>query len=67
MGYSMRTDQYRYNEWIDRKSLKILATELYDLKNDPICKENIVSNPENKELVEKLHLQMADGWKKAKP
>ena len=67
MGYSMRTDQYRYNEWIDQKTKEILYTELYDLKNDPICKESIVFKPENKELVEKLHKMMTAGWQNAKP
>ena len=67
MGYSMRTDQYRYNEWINQKNGEIVAKELYDLKNDPIYKESIVYKPENKELVEKLHLLMKDSWQKAKP
>ena len=30
MGYSMRTDQYRYTEWVDRDR-KVVARELYDL------------------------------------
>jgi iduronate 2-sulfatase len=67
MGYSMRTDQYRYNEWIELKTNNIVAKELYDLKNDPLCKECIVDNPENKELVARLHEMMAAGWQKAKP
>jgi iduronate 2-sulfatase len=67
MGYSMRTDQYRYNEWIDRDTKEIVVKELYDLKNDPLCKECIVDNPENKELVTRLHEMMAAGWQKAKP
>jgi iduronate 2-sulfatase len=67
MGYSMRTDQYRYNEWIDQDTKKIVAKELYDLKNDPLCKECIVDNPENKELIASLHEMLAAGWQKAKP
>ena len=67
MGYSMRTDQYRYTEWIDRGTKEVKFRELYDLKNDPICKESIVFKPENKELVERLHEQMAAGWQNAKP
>ena len=67
MGYSMRTDQYRYNEWIDRKTLEVKFTELYDLKNDPLCKECIDAKPEYKELVAKLHEQMKAGWQKARP
>ena len=67
MGYSMRTDQYRYNEWIEIKTNDILARELYDLKNDPLCKECIVDKPENKEIVAQLHLQLKAGWQAAKP
>ncbi|MFH0988861.1 MAG: sulfatase [bacterium] len=67
MGYSMRTDQYRYTEWIDQKTNEVKERELYDLKNDPLCKESIVFKPENKMLVEKLHEQMKAGWQKAKP
>ena len=67
MGYSIRTDQYRYNEWIDQKTKEVKFTELYDLKNDPLCKECIDANPENKELVAKLHDQLKAGWRNAKP
>lgn len=67
MGYSIRTDRYRYTEWMDRKTKEVKERELYDLKNDPICKESTVFKPENKELVEKLHGMIADGWKTAKP
>ncbi len=66
MGYSIRTDQYRYNEWIELKTDKILAKELYDLKNDPLCKECIVDKPEHTELIAKLHDMLKAGWKAAK-
>jgi iduronate 2-sulfatase len=67
MGYSMRTDEYRYTEWQDQETGEAKFKELYDLKNDPLCKESIVLKPENKELVEKLHIQMKAGWQNAKP
>ena len=67
MGYSMRTDQYRYNEWIDQKTKDIVARELYDLKNDPLCKECIVDKPEHTALVAQLHDMLTAGWQKAKP
>jgi iduronate 2-sulfatase len=67
MGYSMRTDQYRYNEWIDQKTKEVKFRELYDLKNDPLCKECIDARPENKKLVAKLHEQLQAGWQNAKP
>jgi arylsulfatase A-like enzyme len=67
MGYSMRTDQYRYTEWQDQKTGEAKYTELYDLKNDPLCKESIIFKPENKDLVAKLHEMMKAGWQSAKP
>ncbi|MHC4411890.1 MAG: sulfatase, partial [Planctomycetota bacterium] len=30
MGYSMRTERFRYTEWKDRETGKVLARELYD-------------------------------------
>ncbi len=35
MGYSMRTNQYRYTEWRDFNSGKVMALELYDHHQDP--------------------------------
>jgi iduronate 2-sulfatase len=67
MGYSMRTDQYRYTEWQDQKTGEVKFRELYDLKNDPLCKESIVDKPANKKLVGELHEMMKAGWQKARP
>jgi iduronate 2-sulfatase len=67
MGYSIRTDQYRYTEWVDQKTNDVKERELYDLKNDPLCKESIIFKPENTDLVAKLHKQLAAGWRSAKP
>jgi len=66
MGYSMRTDQYRYTEWYELKTNTIVARELYDLKNDPLSKECVVDEPQHKELVAGLHDMLAAGagWKK---
>jgi iduronate 2-sulfatase len=67
MGYSMRTDQYRYTEWIDQPTNEVKERELYDLIHDPLCKESIVYKPENKELVAQLHDQLQAGWRAARP
>jgi len=39
MGYAMRTDRYRYAEWLDRDHCETVAIELYDHKHDP--QENV--------------------------
>ena len=58
MGYTMRTDRYRYTTWVARKDhTKVDAVELYDHQNDPQENTNISGNPENNVLVEKLDSQ----------
>lgn len=64
MGYSMRTDRYRFTRWVNRKDhTKVDAMELYDHQSDPQEDTNIANNPENKELVEKLTVQWEAGWR----
>lgn len=67
MGKAIRTDRYRYVEWKDRKTGEIEATELYDLGNSQIERENISGRPENSALVRNLQQQLHDGWKAARP
>lgn len=45
MGYSVRTAEYRYNEWwLESKSPELVATELYVLDDDPGEEVNQASN-----------------------
>ncbi len=67
MGYSMRTDRYRYTEWIDQKTNEVKYRELYDLENDPLGTQNIAARGENERLVAELHEMMKGGWRKARP
>lgn len=41
MGYSLRTDRYRYTEWREFGSEDVLARELYDHEKDPDEMQNI--------------------------
>lgn len=67
MGYSMRTDRYRFTVWVGRDDhSKIEAIELYDHKEDPQENVNIADLPENKALVDKLMEQWRKGWKGAR-
>ncbi|MDY7396802.1 sulfatase [Aureibaculum sp. 2210JD6-5] len=53
MGYSIRTDRYRYTEWHDNeyrsyytyKEKNIIAREFYDYKDDPLETKNWVDDP----------------------
>ncbi|HCK11241.1 MAG TPA: iduronate sulfatase [Candidatus Latescibacteria bacterium] len=67
MGYSMRTDRYRYTEWVDRETGEVGARELYDHVNDPNENANVANRAENKEKVEQLAKMMDEGWEGAKP
>lgn len=40
MGYSMRTDRYRYTKWL-KPDGSVVATELYDLRKDPRASVNV--------------------------
>ena len=63
MGYSIRTNRYRYTVWFNKEfnaskpydEKLIVASELYDLENDYNETINIINLPENKTLVEELH------------
>ena len=44
MGYSLRTEKFRYTQWIEFSSGKILAEELYDHATDPLERKNLINN-----------------------
>jgi iduronate 2-sulfatase len=68
MGYSMRTDRYRFTVWVGRKDhSRIEAIELYDHEKDPQENTNIANLPENAKLVEELMAQWKQGWRGARP
>ncbi len=58
MGYSMRTDRYRYTEWRDFATGDVLARELYDHHEDPLETRNVVEDPRQVAALEKLEKQM---------
>jgi iduronate 2-sulfatase len=45
MGYSLRTDRFRYTEWRDWKSGATAARELYDHQSDPDETRNVAADP----------------------
>jgi len=55
MGYAMRTTRYRYVEWLDATTGKLVARELYDHTIDPDENEN---RAEQSAVVAELHDQM---------
>jgi arylsulfatase A-like enzyme len=68
MGYSMRTDRYRFTRWDPRgKAGEPDAVELYDHQSDPQENQNLAADPQHRQLVEQLHRQLTAGWKAARP
>jgi iduronate 2-sulfatase len=45
MGVSVRTPRYRYTEWRNFKTGKVIARELYDHTSDPAENTNIINEP----------------------
>jgi len=66
MGYTLRTDRYRYTEWAKRGEPPV-GVELYDHQTDPGENVNIAGRPENKDTVAKLSEMLRKGWKAALP
>lgn len=68
MGYSMRTDRYRYTKWVNRKDhTKVDAVELYDHQTDPQENTNIAKEPSNQKIIADLDARWQAGWQAAKP
>ncbi len=68
MGYSMRTERYRFTVWVSQKDhAKVDATELYDHQTDPQENVNLAQNPAQAALVKQLMAEWKTGWRGAKP
>ncbi len=68
MGYSMRTDRYRFTRWQNRNNPKeVVAVELYDHVKDPDENVNLAAHPINQDLIERLTRQYEEGWQGALP
>ncbi len=61
MGYSMRTDRYRYTRWQDTTGAMI-AQELYDHQNDPVAYQNLATSVEYADTVQQLDDLLTKEW-----
>lgn len=67
MGYSMRTERYRFTRWVARNDhTNVAAIELYDEQTDPQENTNIANDPKNAALVAQLTEQWLKGWRGAR-
>ena len=65
MGYSLKTDRYRYTEWIHEASGKLLARDLFDHQGDPQENQCMARDPQYQGLMNELSqlLDRGRGWK----
>ena len=67
MGYSIRTDRYRYVEWRDWESSKVLHQELYDHSTDPHETINQAGTEEMASALSRHQEILRDGWQGVLP
>lgn len=66
MGYSIRTERYRYTEWVTPGTDDTPA-ELYDYDADPEESQNFAVQPDKAGLVRELSAKLKAGWRAAAP
>ncbi|MDH7601135.1 MAG: sulfatase [Armatimonadota bacterium] len=66
MGYSIRTDRYRYTEWLDRSKTPV-GIELYDHAVDPGENVNLANRTDYRHIAKELAEMLRRGWKSARP
>jgi iduronate 2-sulfatase len=67
MGYTIRTDQFRYTEWLDFVTRETLASELYDHRQDSAEIRNVAQQPDYTQTVQEHHTLLHAGWRAALP
>ena len=67
MGYAMRTDRYRYVEWLDRNSCETVAVELYDHDLDPHENRNIGVDLAQEAKIAELSATMWNAIRRPRP
>ena len=59
-GRSIRTDRFRYTEWRELDSGRLVARELYDHQQDPLESSNVVENERFKAVVSRLEKALTE-------
>ncbi len=67
MGYTLRTDQWRYIEWIDLKDDTIIERELYDMSRGEPEQRNLASEASSDPIMETLSRQLHEVRASGKP
>jgi hypothetical protein len=56
LGWSIRTERYRYTEWPDG------SRELYDQQTDPGERRNLAGAPDRARTLAELRKRLHEGW-----
>ena len=67
MGYSMRTDRYRYTEWQDFRTGEMLERELYDHRESRAEIHNVAEDTGYARTISNLSERLRAGWRAALP
>jgi len=67
MGYTIRTRDFRYTEWLDFSSRATLARELYDHTRDSAEVVNVADETRYADVVREHHRLLHEGWRAALP
>jgi arylsulfatase A-like enzyme len=54
VGYSVRSERYRYIEWVSRKTKEVRGRDLFDYAKDPNETRNLADNPEYAEVLQSM-------------
>ena len=63
MGYTVRTEEFRYVEWFNQDTHELAARELYDHRKDHGENRNIASEPAFSATMAKMALELRKGFR----
>ncbi len=66
MGYTIKTDDFRYTEWQSRETGEVKARELYDHREDAAENINVAEDICYAETVSELEKVLQKGWEAAR-
>lgn len=58
MGYTIRSDKYRFTEWYDPETNTVIAAELYNHNTNPNETINLAMHPDYAVQVKEFHMQL---------
>lgn len=66
-GYSIRTAEWRYTEWRDKRAGEIVSRKLYHTAEDPLETRNLADESQFQERMVLMQQRLKSGWENARP